>query len=87
MHTFCIPLLKQVHLEEWLARSHMEGKVVIPGHPAPNSECPADLLEQEPAAPKLNVVTSGRGLYPKVPEDLVKERFNMICLVCLQKTC
>ena len=60
-------------IEEWLARGHMEGKIVIPGHPAKSADCPSDLLEQEPALPKLNIVTLGRELHPKLPEALVKD--------------
>lgn len=78
-----VAVVKCVLIEEWLARGHMDGKVVIPGHPSTGGECPPDLLEQEPAPPKLNVVTLCRDLHPKVPEDLVKENVMSMCFLCV----
>ena len=57
---------------EMLAQRHFDGTLTVPGHPKPEAECPADLLEQPPAPPKLNVCVQREDLYPEIPDAVTK---------------
>ncbi|CAK9014882.1 Uncharacterized protein SCF082_LOCUS12523, partial [Durusdinium trenchii] len=62
-----------LHKQEWLARLHMDGSLTVPGFAKPAEECPADLLEKEPAPPRLNLLTPRQDLYPLIPDALMKD--------------
>ena len=56
-----------------LAAGHMAGSLQIPGHAPAQAECPSDLLEAEPALPKLNLMTARADLYPEIPGQVVRQ--------------
>lgn len=58
--------------QEWLGRGHMDGSLAIPGCTKPSLDCPPDILEQAPPAPRLNLVTPRADLYPVVPQSLLQ---------------
>ena len=62
----------EVSKTEVIAQLFLDGKIAIPGFAKPVSEFPADLLEKEPVAPILKVLTSGAGLHPQIPESVRK---------------
>jgi len=51
----------------------MDGSLTVAGFPKPAAECQADLLETEPAPPKMNIIVARKDLYPLVPEAIVKD--------------
>jgi hypothetical protein len=66
---------------------HDQGELVVVGHPSPDKEMPADLLEAKPAVPVLNKLALVEGDGPadkptlRIPQDLVDtwwehEKFN-----------
>lgn len=56
-----------------LAAGHMAGTIQIPGHAVASQECPPDLLEAEPSAPKLNLMVARNDLFPEVPTSLIRQ--------------
>lgn len=66
-------IFKQCWQVQMLAAGHMAGSIQIPGHAPAQAECPADLLEAEPALPKLNLMTARADLYPEIPGQLVRQ--------------
>ena len=58
--------------QESLARLHMDGSMTIPGLPKPALECPTDILEKEPAPPRLNLLTPRSDLYPIIPQNIMQ---------------
>ncbi|CAK9032566.1 unnamed protein product [Durusdinium trenchii] len=51
----------------------MDGSMTIPGLPKPALECPTDILEKEPAPPRLNLLTPRSDLYPIIPQNIMQE--------------
>lgn len=61
---------KTMHQE--LAKDFLEGNLSIPGFVKPNPEVSADLLETQPAPPRLNLLTPSDDLYPIVPDKVTE---------------
>ena len=51
----------------------MDGTLTVPGFAKPSEECPPDLLEKEPAAPRLNIIPQRTDLYPAIPDAIMKD--------------
>ena len=59
----------------------MDGALSVAGFPKPAAECPPDLLETEPALPRMNLITPRKDLYPVIPDAITKDRLPLACIL------